>query len=49
VIRSCHRNLLPPPFLDERSDEEEKAEEAAGGGDRPDFSAWKVAIKNLNK
>ena len=56
VIRTCHRTLVPPPLFEDKLPEEEEEDQrtdedeaGGGGGDRPDFSAWKVAIKNLNK
>jgi hypothetical protein len=54
VVRTYQRTLVPPPVFDDKPADDEKKPVAdedggGGGGDRPDFSAWKVAIKNLNK
>ena len=55
------RNLLQPPCHDDKAvsededltpkncSEEENHTSGGSGGDRPDFLAWKVAIRNLNK
>ena len=55
MTRTCGtRTLEPPPIFDDKETEADlktgsEDDISAGNGDRPDFSAWKVAIKNLNK